>query len=101
VCDLETSRIGAPYVYDISSLRVKFLYKKKERLNKSLYEVHLEAALDWGKSRYIILESVNKMINQELERKYRILDEKLNKLVKSHKQIINNNTKFYPRPIQQ
>jgi len=23
VCDLETSRIGAPYVYDISSLRVK------------------------------------------------------------------------------
>ena len=24
VCDLETSRIGAPYIYDISSLRVKF-----------------------------------------------------------------------------
>jgi hypothetical protein len=23
VCDLETSRMGAPYVYDISSLRVK------------------------------------------------------------------------------
>jgi len=26
VCDLETSRIGAPYIYDISSLRVKTLY---------------------------------------------------------------------------
>jgi len=25
VCDLETSRIGAPYIYDISSLRVKHL----------------------------------------------------------------------------
>jgi len=25
VCDLETSRIGAPYIYDISSLRVKGL----------------------------------------------------------------------------
>ena len=25
VCDLETSRIGAPYIYDISSLRVKSL----------------------------------------------------------------------------
>jgi len=25
VCDLETSRIGAPYIYDISSLMVKFL----------------------------------------------------------------------------
>jgi len=24
VCDLETSRIGAPYIYDIRSLRVKF-----------------------------------------------------------------------------
>jgi len=23
VCDLETSRIGAPYIYDTSSLRVK------------------------------------------------------------------------------
>jgi len=25
-CDLETSRIGAPYIYDISSLRVKICY---------------------------------------------------------------------------
>ena len=25
VCDLETSRMGAPYVYDISCLRVKFV----------------------------------------------------------------------------
>ena len=24
VCDLETSRIGAPFIYDISSLRVKW-----------------------------------------------------------------------------
>jgi len=24
VCDLETSRVGAPYIYDISNLRVKF-----------------------------------------------------------------------------
>jgi len=23
VCDLETSRIGAPYIYDVSNLRVK------------------------------------------------------------------------------
>jgi len=26
VCDLETSRIGAPYMYDISCLRVKYIY---------------------------------------------------------------------------
>jgi hypothetical protein len=24
VCDLETSRMGAPYIYDIRNLRVKF-----------------------------------------------------------------------------
>jgi hypothetical protein len=26
VCDLETSRMGAPYIYDISRLRVKHEY---------------------------------------------------------------------------
>ena len=31
VCDLETSRIGAPYIYDISSLRVKKKKKKKKK----------------------------------------------------------------------
>jgi len=25
VCDLETSRMGAPYIYDISHLRVKWV----------------------------------------------------------------------------
>jgi len=25
VCDLETSRMGAPYIYDISHLRVKLI----------------------------------------------------------------------------
>jgi len=25
VCDLETSRMGAPYIYDISRLRVKYV----------------------------------------------------------------------------
>ena len=28
VCDLETSRMGAPYIYDISRLRVKHSYFK-------------------------------------------------------------------------
>jgi len=27
VCDLETSRMGAPYIYDISSLRVKHVFE--------------------------------------------------------------------------
>jgi len=30
VCDLETSRIGAPYIYDISNLRVNSKGKVKQ-----------------------------------------------------------------------
>jgi hypothetical protein len=26
VCDLETSRMGAPYIYDVSRLRVNLLF---------------------------------------------------------------------------
>ena len=34
VCDLETSRIGAPYIYDISHLRVKERSQIKNTLEK-------------------------------------------------------------------
>jgi hypothetical protein len=37
VCDLETSRIGAPYIYDISHLRVK-----KYIIFRRQAEVHLQ-----------------------------------------------------------
>jgi len=30
VCDLETSRMGAPYIYDISSLRVNNIFQTKD-----------------------------------------------------------------------
>jgi hypothetical protein len=30
MCDLETSRIGVPYIYDISHLRVKMGLKKRD-----------------------------------------------------------------------
>ena len=32
VCDLETSRMGAPYIYDISNLRVKSHFDKGTHL---------------------------------------------------------------------
>jgi len=31
VCDLETSRMGAPYIYDINRVRVKALRSSKHR----------------------------------------------------------------------
>jgi len=38
VRDLETSRIGAPYIYDISNLRVK-RYKKMQNIASINYNV--------------------------------------------------------------
>jgi len=40
VCDLETSRMGAPYIYDISRLRVKpkLDMKHKKLLSGSGFE---------------------------------------------------------------
>jgi hypothetical protein len=43
VCDLETSRMGAPYVYDISRLRVKcilarqLILRERKRKNRTNY----------------------------------------------------------------
>jgi len=34
VCDLETSRMGAPYIYDISRLRVNNISRTGAELNK-------------------------------------------------------------------
>ena len=28
---------------------IKFLYKKKEKLNKGIYHIHLKAAQEWGR----------------------------------------------------
>jgi hypothetical protein len=39
VYDLETSRIGAPYIYDISNLRVKVNENWRRRNNKELLQM--------------------------------------------------------------
>jgi len=40
VCDLETSRMGAPYIYDISRLRVKQTKSYFIKLTQSLALPH-------------------------------------------------------------
>jgi hypothetical protein len=41
VCDLETSRIGAPYIYDISNLRVNVF-----RIAMEITEMNLKEQLE-------------------------------------------------------
>ena len=38
VCDLETSRMGAPYIYDISRLRVKLIRDSKYCVELSKFQ---------------------------------------------------------------
>ena len=56
---------------------IRFLYKKKQQLNNTLYKIHLKAAQEWGNSWYIILHSIIDSTNLKLERKYRTTDNKL------------------------
>jgi hypothetical protein len=56
---------------------IKYLYKKKDLLNKSLYKTHLQAAQEWGSTWHLIRESVRETINTEFEKKYKILGSKL------------------------
>ena len=76
---------------------MKFLYKKKQKLNKDLYKIHLKAAQEWGNTWYTILDSVIDSTNLETERKYKTIDAKLNKLCNSQYQNKTLQKQFNPR----
>jgi len=44
VCDLETSRMGAPYIYDISSLRVNVLVTGLKNTTVTQYHLVLDGS---------------------------------------------------------
>ena len=62
---------------------IKHLYKKKKTLNKTLYKIHLQVALEWGNSWNVIQESILDTVNQEFEKKYKLLDNKISRLAKA------------------
>ena len=78
---------------------IKFLFKKKEKLNYELYKAHLMAAQKWGNIWYTILSYIHESLNHEMERKYKSLDAKISKLTQT---LTNNHSidmQFYPRVI--
>ena len=48
MCDLETSRIGAPYIYYISNLRVKVRFTNIENLKENSYTPITDDFLIWS-----------------------------------------------------
>jgi hypothetical protein len=69
---------------------IKFLYKKKEKLNRELYNIHLKVAQEWGNTWHIIQEYILGSINREMQQKYKILEEKLT--LKQSKKTQNQHT---------
>ena len=53
MCDLETSRIGAPYIYDISSLRVNLDSNFADSLF-SPFQIHCSITIAWSRGFSIV-----------------------------------------------
>jgi len=62
VCDLETSRLGAPYIYDIRSLRVNDLIKIE--FSRIIFEKHSNIKLHENSSSWSRTVSCRRMDGQ-------------------------------------
>ena len=80
---------------------IKFLYKKKDKLNEFLYRTHLQAAQEWGKTWDIIRDNIHNSLNLEAERIYKSLDDKISRLTSLQHEKIDEKFEFYPRVINQ
>ena len=59
---------------------IKFLFKKKDKLNREHYQHHLKATKEWGRMWPTIYNSTNEKVNHDVVKKYKTLDSKINKL---------------------
>jgi hypothetical protein len=75
---------------------IKFLHKKKEKLNHELYKIHLQTAQQWGNTWHIIHDSILNSINKEIEKKYKSIEDKINRLTLKETNKPNTSTQFYP-----
>jgi hypothetical protein len=75
---------------------IKFLYKKKEKLDLELYRCHIQAANKWEHIWHTIYNSITDSVNKEVEKKYMITDRKINKLKLEQTKKPQNSTSFYP-----
>ena len=73
-----------------------YMFTKKDKLNWELYERHLKAAKEWGAMCHNIQNFVNEKLNHNMEKKYKILDLKINILTCDQNQQRDNKIQFYP-----
>ena len=98
-----TSPASQSTTQKVRTLRIKeelkFLHKKKEVLNRELYRRHLQEAQEWGKWWDPIHESIILKINTDMERKYKVMDDKIGRLTQTQTHNPKTDIKFYPRVI--
>jgi len=80
---------------------IKYLYKKKEKLNHELYKIHPRTAQEWGNTWHIIHDSILNSLNKEMEKKYESIEDKINRLTLIQTKKPNTNTQFYPRVVNE
>jgi len=78
---------------------IRFLYKKKEHLNKELYKAHLQAATEWGSLWHIIQNSIADSSRTPMDRKYKTMKQKIDKLAEQNTANTKQKHTFYPRVI--
>jgi hypothetical protein len=54
---------------------IKFLYRKKDHLNKELLQAHVQVAQEWGSIWHTISAYLQNTINVTIDRKYNTLNE--------------------------
>jgi len=74
---------------------IKFLYMKKQQLNKKLYYLHLNIANTWGNSWCYIRDTIETKLNKLIGEKYERLETKLQEQTRTPKTHHN----FYPRVV--
>jgi phage terminase Nu1 subunit (DNA packaging protein) len=58
---------------------IKYLYKKKQQLNKQMYSLHIENANIWGNLWHIISNNINNTLESEMKQKYNNINNEINK----------------------
>jgi hypothetical protein len=76
---------------------IKFPYAKKQELNRTLCNLHLQAANEWGRSWDIISQNITQKLEQEMQRKYKTIHNKIKKKLTNKTQVNQTKHAFYKR----
>jgi primosomal protein N' len=85
----------------ISSIRIKeeMFFTHEKRKTQQLLKMHLQAAQEWGNYWNIICNVIHESINKVMNKKYKTINQKLNKLEHTQPLTAEHQETFYPRVI--